>query len=70
LILYIFRYLAGDASDSDSGDESGDDDDDEPEESLNEMDGSTGEGEDDAEYESKVKHMRTVYTTVPSFKRK
>lgn len=50
-----------DLRDSDSRDKSGDDND-EPEESLKEVEGGTEESDDDAKYESKVKHMRTVLT--------
>lgn len=59
----ISRYLAGDASDSDSGDESGgDEDDDEPEESpKGESENQDDDKLDDSKYKKKVDDIKAKF---------
>ena len=59
----ISRYLAGDASDSDSGEDSADDDDDEPEEKSNtESESREDEKFDESKYRKKVDALKAKLT--------
>ena len=59
----ISRYLAGDASDSDSGEDSADDDDDEPDENSNiESESREDEKFDESKYRRKVDAFKAKFT--------
>lgn len=58
----ISRYLAGNASDSDSGEDSADDDDDEPEENSRECESQEDEKFDESKYRKKVDVLKAKFT--------